>query len=201
MPLSGSPGRAGLDPRARARCVVVACGRGNNGGDGWAIARLLRDRVEVAVVSTGSPREGSDAAINARIAERLDIEVIDAATPDEIEAATPRLENALLVDALLGTASIARSRVPGDPRRTDERASHPDRGGGPAQRARRPDRPADRSLHSCDDHRDDGRAEARDAASTASAWIERPSRSWTSAPLWTWSAGSRVRSSPTAPDT
>lgn len=83
--------------------VVVACGRGNNGGDGWAIARLLRDRVEVAVVSTGSPREGSDAAINARIAERLDIEVIDAATPDAVEATAPRLEGALLVDALLGT--------------------------------------------------------------------------------------------------
>lgn len=50
----------------QARRVHVLCGPGNNGGDGYVVARILRDSaVDVPVWSSGPPRAGSDAALAA----------------------------------------------------------------------------------------------------------------------------------------
>ncbi|MBV9850572.1 MAG: NAD(P)H-hydrate dehydratase [Armatimonadetes bacterium] len=82
--------------------VAVVCGKGNNGGDGLAIARHLASRFAARVsVWLAASRENlqGDAAVNLRMAEAFGLKV------REIH---PRLksdfaEAAVIVDALLGT--------------------------------------------------------------------------------------------------
>ena len=82
-----SPGRA-----------LVVCGGGNNGGDGFVIARELhRSGVDVAVLATKSEYEG-DPATNLGALRNLQVRFIAQEDLDaELEVAD------LLVDALLGT--------------------------------------------------------------------------------------------------
>lgn len=80
-------------PRGR---VVVVCGGGNNGGDGYAVARLLREiGREVDVLWTSAPEAlKGDAATNA---QRLGGEGVARFTPQALGGA------AVVVDAILGT--------------------------------------------------------------------------------------------------
>ena len=85
---------AALDRPAR---ILVACGTGNNGGDGWAAARHLSNRGhDVRIAALGPSREGSDAAVNARIAEAMRL-------PVETDVALNASGVDLVIDALLGT--------------------------------------------------------------------------------------------------
>ncbi len=85
-----------LDAPWRECRVGIACGRGNNGGDGWAIARhLVNEGVNVVITALGDPRPGSDAAINANIARQMHITEV---APDEEWGVVD-----LTVDALFGT--------------------------------------------------------------------------------------------------
>lgn len=71
--------------------ALILCGPGNNGGDGYVIARALRERgMNVCVAALGEPRSAAAAA--ARQAWNGPIE--------ELAEAAPR---SLLVDALFGT--------------------------------------------------------------------------------------------------
>src|SRR5215208_7878605 len=84
--------------RFAPRQTVVVSGGGNNGGDGFVIARELhRSGVEVAVMATKSEYEG-DPATNLEALRNLNVRFID---PEDLDVEI-RLAD-LVVDALLGT--------------------------------------------------------------------------------------------------
>ncbi len=78
--------------------VLIICGSGNNGGDGYALARhLVNHEVDVTLVCLGDPTSGGDADINKVICNHMNIPVIE---PDKLEA----FANChLIVDAIFGT--------------------------------------------------------------------------------------------------
>ncbi|HEV3477654.1 MAG TPA: NAD(P)H-hydrate epimerase, partial [Rubrobacteraceae bacterium] len=89
--------RVALEAFAPRRALVVA-GGGNNGGDGFVVARELhRAGVEVAVLATREEYEG-DPGTNFEVLRNLGVSLIDSA---ELEAELGGVD--LIVDALLGT--------------------------------------------------------------------------------------------------
>jgi len=82
-----------------AATVMIVCGSGNNGGDGYAVARHLANAgFTVRVIGVGSPAPESDAGVNRAICLRMGLQP---ESFDEAVGASPRFD--LLVDALLGT--------------------------------------------------------------------------------------------------
>lgn len=97
--------------------IAICCGRGNNGGDGFVIARHLHARsiaVKILLFAEPSSLTG-DAAVNFAIAQKINLPLVifdKPFTEDELEAA---LANAgCIVDALLGTGSRGEPRPPID---------------------------------------------------------------------------------------
>lgn len=88
------------------RKVAVACGRGNNGGDGYVVARHLLDAgAEVSVVLASDPsRVSGDALINLESYRRLGGSLHTVVDDSDVGAVRPLFEAAdVIVDALLGT--------------------------------------------------------------------------------------------------
>lgn len=106
------------------RAVIVVCGKGNNGGDGFVVARLLAgEGYDVKVWLASRPEElTGDAAVNwSRLLEEEatfdgSVELFPHdGTP--VEAGTLAKEwsdGAVVVDALLGTGAQGSPRPPGD---------------------------------------------------------------------------------------
>ena len=97
--------------------TVIFCGKGNNGGDGYVIARHLHNRgADVRLVLTCSPEEiypESDAGINLGIAMKMTPPVLVADTEEGRLQATGLARQAdLIVDALLGTGLSGDVREP-----------------------------------------------------------------------------------------
>jgi NAD(P)H-hydrate epimerase len=98
--------------------VVICCGKGNNGGDGFVIARHMAiHEVSVRILLFCAPGELSgDAAINQRIAAKLKLplEVFAGPAPD-LKAVERELAAAeWVVDALFGTGLGGAVRPPLD---------------------------------------------------------------------------------------
>ena len=89
--------------------VVVMCGPGNNGGDGFVLARTLLNRgyrVEVFFVARLSriAEASEDVQLNASLWEGLGGEIVELATSDQLAPAALRFRAAdLIVDAMFGT--------------------------------------------------------------------------------------------------
>ncbi len=97
--------------------VVVCCGAGNNGGDGYVIARHLSNAgMPVECFALAAPaRLSGDAAVHARVAERMAIPIRLLAEPDQRARALATLPAAAaIVDALLGTGASGDPRPPAD---------------------------------------------------------------------------------------
>ena len=90
---------------ARRGPVMVVCGPGNNGGDGFVAARVLCDRGIDAVAYLAAPREAvrGDARIHLEIFERAGGAIQLIAAPEQLAAVAGRATDAvLLIDALFG---------------------------------------------------------------------------------------------------
>lgn len=89
---------------ARDSCIMILCGPGNNGGDGFALARLLVEEEYTQVrihCSVPYDRMSHDEAVYARIAESYGIEIMKT---QDMELIKPALDAAdVVVDALFGT--------------------------------------------------------------------------------------------------
>ena len=88
--------------------VLVLCGKGNNGGDGLAVARQLLVRhpgLDLRVVVIAEPKNLSpDALANLKMLSAQDHRPLVAPTPDRWQAVLPDLsDSTVIVDAVLGT--------------------------------------------------------------------------------------------------
>ncbi|MCS6860251.1 MAG: NAD(P)H-hydrate dehydratase [Abditibacteriales bacterium] len=90
----------------RGKRVVIVCGKGNNGGDGFAIARHLSIAgAAVRVFLAASKQDVSgDALAHLRFAEATNVPVTEVVNEGMIGAVEPAIASAhLVVDAMLGT--------------------------------------------------------------------------------------------------
>ncbi|MDZ4658025.1 MAG: NAD(P)H-hydrate epimerase [Bythopirellula sp.] len=105
-----------LSREATVHTVLILCGKGNNGGDGFVIARHLAIRgVEARIALLASPNEfAGDAKTNFQILERMQVPITDLSHSDNIPAALDELVAGAdwLVDAMLGTGAVGEPREP-----------------------------------------------------------------------------------------
>jgi len=106
-------GRGQSSDRNKGRKIIVVCGGGNNGGDGFVIARILHNQGrEVEVYITANPGSlKDDAKINYDAAGKFG--VIIRPVSQFLKYSRPSVtSNCLVVDALFGTGLSKEVRAP-----------------------------------------------------------------------------------------
>ncbi|MDQ7784193.1 MAG: NAD(P)H-hydrate dehydratase [Desulfomonilaceae bacterium] len=95
--------------------VSVVAGPGNNGGDGYVIARYLINHGAMVQIFLLCPREKikGDALINLRVLEKMTAEIIEISDEESLEEAARVWHAAdVIVDAVLGTGLNSEVRSP-----------------------------------------------------------------------------------------
>lgn len=94
--------------------VAICCGKGNNAGDGFVIARHLDLRgIEVRLILFHEPTElQGDALVNYEIAQRSGLSIDVFPAYDELVLETALDGTSWIVDALLGTGAQGTPREP-----------------------------------------------------------------------------------------
>ena len=86
--------------------VVILCGKGNNGGDGYVMARYLHEygmKVDVGITGEKSAVSG-DALVNLKIIEKLGPEIYEIKDEEAYQEFQDKIVNCnYIVDGLLGT--------------------------------------------------------------------------------------------------
>jgi hydroxyethylthiazole kinase-like uncharacterized protein yjeF len=107
MESAGRAAAAVITQRFRDRLsdgVLIAAGPGNNGGDGWVLARALH-QAGIRTWVTSTPGEGSEL-------QRQMVQLATAAGVRTVQADGPWPNAGLAVDALLGTGARGAPRLP-----------------------------------------------------------------------------------------
>ncbi len=116
--LMENAGRGCVDFLCQLGCrgpVAIVCGKGNNAGDGFVIARHLDLRgIAVKVVLLGSPDDlRGDAAANYAIIQRSGLPIVDLSRPFSAAALERELVGSeWIMDAILGTGATGAPREP-----------------------------------------------------------------------------------------
>ena len=105
--------RLGLKRTSR---IIICCGKGNNGGDGFVIARhlLLRDYQPTVVLFSDPAELTGDALTNYKILQSLEFPIhlsSDCVIPDFFDQLS---SDDWIIDALLGTGVTGKPRPPID---------------------------------------------------------------------------------------
>ena len=98
--------------RPRFHSALVLAGAGNNGGDGFVVARLLMERGWKATVllSHAASRSHGDAAVNLARLGKMPVPVVESRTLDEAALTELLDSHDLVIDALLGTGAAGAPR-------------------------------------------------------------------------------------------